>query len=68
MTMARRILLFLTLALAMTLVASACGSNSSSGESTAAPTGGGAASTNPKDITGTLRLLSYTDGFDTGYI
>jgi spermidine/putrescine-binding protein len=68
MTMARRILLFLTLALAMTLVASACSSNSSSGESTAAPTSGGAASTNPKDITGTLRLLSYTDGFDTGYL
>ena len=49
--------------LAMALVAAACGSDAST-TSTAAPGG----SVDPASITGTIRLLSYSDGFDPGYL
>ena len=45
-----------------TLIAASCGGGSSS--STAAA----GASTDPADVTGTIRLLSYSDGFDPGYL
>lgn len=68
--MARRILV-LTMAVTMSLVASACGSDSG-GEGTAgggtAPAGDVPASVDPADVTGTIRLLSYTDGFDPDYL
>src|SRR4051794_34596892 len=50
-------------AIAIALVAVACGAGSSSAPSAAA---GG--SVDPASITGTIRLLSYTDGFDPGYL
>jgi spermidine/putrescine-binding protein len=45
------------------LVAAACSSGTTS-SSTTAP----GASVDPASITGTLRLLSYSDGFDPGYL
>jgi spermidine/putrescine transport system substrate-binding protein len=54
------------LVLTMSLVASACGSDSG-GEGTA-PAGDAPASVDPADVTGTIRLLSYTDGFDPDYL
>jgi spermidine/putrescine-binding protein len=48
--------------LATALVAVAC-SNGSSSSST-----GAAGSVDPASITGTIRLLSYSDGFDPGYL
>ena len=58
--MARRPLLFVGL-LAFSLAAVACGGTAAS------PTSPGA-SMRPQDITGTIRLLSYSDGFDPGYM
>ena len=49
-------------AIAIALVAVACGGGSSSPPSAA----GG--SVDPASITGTIRLLSYSDGFDPGYL
>ena len=48
---------------AMALVGVAC-SNGGSSTSTASP----GASVDPASITGTIRLLSYSDGFDPGYL
>jgi spermidine/putrescine-binding protein len=68
--MARRILLVLAIGVSTALIAASCGS--SSGSSTpaneTAASGAASSATNPKDVTGTLRLLSYTDGFDPDYV
>jgi len=61
--MTRRIALLLAGALAFSLVAVACGN----GEEEAAPSSPGA-SVAPEDIHGTIRLLSYGDGFDPKYL
>jgi spermidine/putrescine-binding protein len=50
-------------AIAIALVGVACGGGSSSPPSVAA-----GASADPASITGTIRLLSYSDGFDPGYL
>ncbi len=52
------------LGIAMTLVAVGC-ANDTSTTSTATSPG---ASVDPASITGTIRLLSYSDGFDPGYL
>ncbi len=49
--------------LAIALVAAACAS-----DTTAAPSAAPGASVDPASITGTIRLLSYSDGFDPGYL
>ena len=49
--------------LAIALVAAACGSDTTAATSPAA-----GASVDPASITGTIRLLSYSDGFDPGYL
>jgi spermidine/putrescine transport system substrate-binding protein len=68
---------FRTLALvaSLALVLAACGSGdgdepdpSTGGGSTGQATGQATGPTDPADITGTLRLLSYSDGFDPGYL
>ena len=55
------------MALTMSVVASACGSDSG-GETSQAPAGEAPASVDPADVTGTIRLLSYTDGFQPDYL
>jgi spermidine/putrescine transport system substrate-binding protein len=50
-------------AIAIALVAVACGGGSSSPPSAAA-----GQSVDPASVTGTIRLLSYSDGFDPGYL
>jgi spermidine/putrescine transport system substrate-binding protein len=54
-----------TLGVALMLVAAACADDSST--SSAASTSAGA-SMDPASISGTIRLLSYSDGFDPGYL
>ncbi len=49
--------------LAIALVAAACAS-----DTTAASSAAPGASVDPASITGTIRLLSYSDGFDPGYL
>jgi len=49
--------------LSVALVAAACGSTT-----TSSPPASARASVDPASITGTLRLLSYSDGFDPGYL
>jgi len=49
-------------AIAIALVGVACGGGSS------APASGPHGSVDPSSITGTIRLLSYSDGFDPGYL
>ena len=61
--MARRSLLLFAGLLAFSLVAAACGGD---GGTTGSPSAGGSVA--PEDITGTIRLLSYTDGFDPKYM
>ena len=63
--MARRSLLLFAGLLAFSLAAVACGGN---GGTTSSSTASGSASMRPEDITGTIRLLSYTDGFDPKYM
>jgi spermidine/putrescine-binding protein len=46
------------------LVAASCGNNTSTPPAAAS----GGASVDPASITGTIRLLSYSDGFDPGYL
>jgi spermidine/putrescine-binding protein len=60
----RRVLRATAIAGVFAVVAAACGGGD---ESPSAPSGGGA-STNPASVTGTIRLLSYSDGFDPGYL
>ena len=50
--------------IAMALLVAACGSDSSTTSTAAAP----GTSVDPASITGTIRLLSYSDGFDPGYL
>ncbi|MGH2540022.1 MAG: ABC transporter substrate-binding protein [Actinomycetota bacterium] len=52
----------------LSLVAAACGSDD--GDPTPEPGGGGgsSASVDPASITGTIRLYSYSDGFDPDYM
>ena len=54
-----------TIGVALTLAAVACGGDSTTASST--PAAGGA-SVDPASITGNIRLLSYSDGFDPGYL
>ena len=61
--MARRSLLLCAGLLAFSLVATACGGD---GGTTGSPSAGGSVA--PEDITGTIRLLSYTDGYDPKYM
>jgi spermidine/putrescine-binding protein len=66
--MTRRFLGGLAILATLTLVAAGCSDSSST---TAGASSGGAASSGPVDpasITGTVRLLAYTDGYDPGYI
>jgi spermidine/putrescine transport system substrate-binding protein len=60
----RRFTLVLAGVLALALVAVACGGD---GEETATPSGDGT-TVAPEDIHGTIRLLSYGDGFDPKYL
>jgi spermidine/putrescine transport system substrate-binding protein len=62
--MGRRSLLLFAGLLAFSLAAVACGN----GGTTASPSASGSASMRPEDITGTIRLLSYNDGFDPEYM
>ncbi len=50
---------------AIAMVAAACGGGSSANSGSPASPG---ASVDPASVTGTIRLLSYTDGFDPGYL
>ena len=50
-------------AIAIALVAVACGGGSST-----PPSAGPHGSVDPSSVTGTIRLLSYSDGFDPGYL
>ena len=64
--MKRRVLATLAAASVVLVIGVAC---SNGGTSTPEATGGGSsATTNPADITGTIRLLSYSDGFDPKYL
>jgi len=49
----------------LAIVAAACSTGGTSATSSSSP---GAPITNPAQIHGTIRLLSYTDGFDPGYL
>jgi spermidine/putrescine transport system substrate-binding protein len=64
--MTRRRLTGFALVMVLALVGAAC----SSGGGTSNQQQGGSQTSpqNPADITGTIRLLSYTDGYDPGYI
>jgi len=69
--MRRSTLRTLALVASLALVLAACGSDG--GDEPDPSTGGGGTGattgpTAPEDITGTIRLLSYTDGFDPGYL
>ena len=65
--MQRRFLGGLAILAVLALVAAGCSNDSSTAS---APTTGGAPGSpvDPASITGTVRLLSYTDGYDPGYI
>jgi spermidine/putrescine-binding protein len=52
--------------IALVLAAAACSGGSSTSGATSAQSAG--ASVDPASITGTLRLLSYSDGFDPNYL
>jgi len=52
------------LGIAMALVAAGCGGDSSTSSTAVSP----GTSVDPASITGTIRLLSYSDGFDPGYL
>ncbi len=68
----KRFLQALVLVASLSLVAAACGGGSGDGggsASTSAGSGGSAgASVDPASITGTVRLYSYSDGFDPDYM
>ena len=64
--MARRSLLLFAGLLAFSLAAVACGGGGG-GATSGSPTTPGT-SMRPEDITGTIRLLSYTDGYDPKYM
>ncbi|HEY8018843.1 MAG TPA: extracellular solute-binding protein [Actinomycetota bacterium] len=49
----------------LVFVLAACGGGDDASDRS---TGGSGASTDPASVTGTIRLLSYTDGFDPGYL
>jgi spermidine/putrescine-binding protein len=53
-----------SIGVALTLVAVGCGG----GGTTSSPAGGAGSSVDPASVTGTIRLLSYSDGFDPGYL
>ena len=64
--MKRRVLVRVAAASVVLVIAVAC---SNGGSSTPEATGGGSsATTNPADMSGTIRLLSYSDGFDGFYV
>jgi spermidine/putrescine-binding protein len=65
--MTRRFLGTLGVVLALALVAGACSSSSSTSTTGGSGSSPGA-SIAPEDIHGTVRLLSYTDGYDPDYI
>jgi spermidine/putrescine-binding protein len=60
----KRVLRAAAIVCAFAIVAAACGGGD---EAPSAPTGGGG-SLDPASVTGTIRLLSYSDGFDPGYL
>ncbi len=64
--MGRRFRIALAVALTAALVSTACTKSSSS--STQPTSGPGTGTTAPEDITGTVRLLAYSDGFDPEYL
>jgi spermidine/putrescine transport system substrate-binding protein len=64
--MARRFLGILATASVLALVAAACSEGSSA--TTTQPGDDGASSAAPAEITGKIRLYSYSDGYDEGYI
>jgi spermidine/putrescine transport system substrate-binding protein len=60
-----RVLVRIAAISALVLIAGAC---SNGGSSAPQATGGASSTANPADITGTIRLLSYSDGFDPKYM
>jgi spermidine/putrescine-binding protein len=69
--MARRSLGGLAIIAVFAIVAAGCSDSSSTTSTSTASTGGSTTPGSPVDpasITGTVRLLSYTDGYDPGYI
>jgi spermidine/putrescine-binding protein len=67
--MTGRVVRSAALALTLALVVTACGGDGGGDQpsATGTPAGNGA-SVDPESITGTIRLLSYSDGFDPGYL
>jgi len=65
--MRRRFLLGVALVSTISLVMSACGGDGDA-EPSSSPGGSETASVDPASVTGTIRLLSYSDGFDPGYL
>jgi spermidine/putrescine transport system substrate-binding protein len=65
--MTRTVLRAIAVVAVVGIVAAAC-SNSDSGGGTTPSGESPSAPTNPAEITGTIRLLSYTDGFDPDYV
>jgi spermidine/putrescine-binding protein len=61
----RTVLRAIAVVAVLAMTAAAC---SGSGSGGATSSGGSSAPTNPAEITGTIRLLSYTDGFDPNYL
>ena len=65
--MSRRLLRVQAAIAALALVAAACADDPAP-TTTSQPGGSAAASVDPADITGKIRLYSYADGYDEGYI
>ena len=63
----RRLLRGVGLMLALALIAAACGGDADDPASSTSSSDA-ATSADPASITGTIRLLSYSDGFDPGYL
>ena len=60
-----RALRTLAVSASLALIAVACSKGTGGGT---APTGGSSGPTNPADIHGTIRLFSYTDGYEPAYL
>jgi spermidine/putrescine transport system substrate-binding protein len=58
----------LALAVALVLIAGACGGSGASEPSSSGTSSGSQGSVDPASVSGTIRLLSYSDGFDPGYL
>ena len=66
--MSRRFLGSLAIVAVFVILASACSDDPSSTAATQPSDGGSSPSGDPADITGKIRLYSYSDGYDEGYI